>query len=1149
MGKSGLKVTFVRDLEEIVAPVSQFLGDGRIGLDPFEKQYLIVPTAGVRAWLTPMLAKTFGADPSIGDGIFSNVDVGYIGMLQTIIRKSLGEESDAWSIESLTLATLRALHEFGEKGEKLKIKYNGYLHAARILGDRFDRYAARRPDLIRSWEAGEPALGDIPKEQSQWQFDLWTRVREIIGVSPWPVVVRNFCDQLEQGHRPENLPTRLMIAGLETISPANLELIESMSHVMEIDLLFVHQSPDLANTWKTAMGNIVPNAKEMPVRDHFQMSQAGIASLPSEWMLGSFDLQLLLASRGIPFTATGSNASETTDGTFLAELQTAIAYPSQAKQIVISDQNDAQRNPRAKDLSVQIHRAHSLGRQIEVLHDALLHAFENLENLQPHEVLVLCADIQSASPLLEAAFSQAVKAKNGKNSAIPLMIADRSLHDVSSGAVLLGNLLAMGSSRFDVESVLAVVADDLVLKNKRVSQVDIAVWHRHLEMSRLRWGLDVQQRSAKGLHAPELTVHTWLDSIERSIIGALTPELTVDDHAVGGVDPLPFGDTSTLSSLDRLVDVMSIVAELEFSTRQKLPVPSWCDIVEKAIVDLCGESCTDIDEALLVLDEYRSASLTVQGINGAEDLVEFGEFADLVQTRLETSPGRQSLRTGAVIATSFVPLRTVPYRVICVVGLDDGTLPSGDAEGDDLVALTPMIGDADPRIEIRRVLLDALTASRERFIVTCNGKSIKNNKAVPLVTPLAEFLDHCKKFGIYVPDDSDKPSDLEYVHPRHKGSPKNFSKDISPVPGDIWSFDETALTVAQLSQKELANENVSPKVDVERNLPEVVLASEISISDLEQLAIDPLDYYLRKSWSIFPDYEDGKTESDLPLEATDFQFRNACMRVLEEGISSTDFEITDEFSIEDAKKEELESTRKLFRKEDIFPVSHLAEKLVKRGNSLVSDYRKMIKEAGITSPLSTSLKVEMSIDENTTISGDLKGLHLENSCISIVSFSEKYENDVVRMTIRLLICRALNLGVTSAVMVHLSGSGKPIKRVIKISDDLTPEKAHDRLRDLVSVEPLARAIACPQFGKTSSSMLKVGSMNVTIADVAAIFDEFVDGFTFGYSKEQVVFGPQPDFTIVYKNRWSILIHFFSIFTRATAVVDTNTSPKGWVLQP
>jgi hypothetical protein len=209
----------------------------------------------------------------------------------------------------------------------------------------------------------------------------------------------------------------------------------------------------------------------------------------------------------------------------------------------------------------------------------------------------------------------------------------------------------------------------------------------------------------------------------------------------------------------------------------------------------------------------------------------------------------------------------------------------------------------------------------------------------------------------------------------------------------------------------------------------------------------------------------------------------------------------------------------------------------------------MIKEAGITSPLSTSLKVEISIDENTTISGDLKGLHLENSCISIVSFSEKYENDVVRMTIRLLICRALNLGVTSAVMVHLSGSGKPIKRVIKISDDLTPEKAHDRLRDLVSVEPLARAIACPQFGKTSSSMLKVGSMNVTIADVAAIFDEFVDGFTFGYSKEQVVFGPQPDFTIVYKNRWSILIHFFSIFTRATAVVDTNTSPKGWVLQP
>jgi hypothetical protein len=415
--------------------------------------------------------------------------------------------------------------------------------------------------------------------------------------------------------------------------------------------------------------------------------------------------------------------------------------------------------------------------------------------------------------------------------------------------------------------------------------------------------------------------------------------------------------------------------------------------------------------------------------------------------------------------------------------------------------------------------------------------------------PLAEFLDHCKKFGIYVPDDSDKPSDLEYVHPRHKGSPKNFSKDISPVPGGIWSFDETALTVAQLSQKELTNENAGPEVDVERNLPEVVIASEISISDLEQLAIDPLDYYLRKSWSIYSDYEDDKTESDLPLEANEFQFRNACMRVLVDGVSSTDFEVTDEFSLEDAKKEELDSTRKLFKKEDIFPVSHLAEKLVKRGNSLVSEYRKMIKAVGITSPLSTSLKVELPIDGNTTITGDLKGLHLENSCISIVSFSDKYENDVARMTVRLLVCRALNLDVTSAVLVHLSDSGKPIKRVINVADDLTPDIAHDRLRDLVSVEPLARAIACPQFGKTSLSMLKVGSPNFTIADVAAIFDEFVDGFTFGYSKEQVVFGPQPDFTIVYKNRWLILIHFFSIFTKATAIVDTKKSPKGWVLQP
>ena len=95
--------------------------------------------------------------------------------------------------------------------------------------------------------------------------------------------------------------------------------------------------------------------------------------------------------------------------------------------------------------------------------------------------------------------------------------------------------------------------------------------------------------------------------------------------------------------------------------------------------------------------------------------------------RAEEIPGRQPLRTGAVTATSMVPVRSVPFKVVCILGYDDGVTGSGESESDDLTTRQQFIGDVDPRIDSRRAFLDAVLAAEERFIVTCNGRSTKNN--------------------------------------------------------------------------------------------------------------------------------------------------------------------------------------------------------------------------------------------------------------------------------------------------------------------------------------------------------------------------------------------------------------------------------------
>jgi hypothetical protein len=109
--------------------------------------------------------------------------------------------------------------------------------------------------------------------------------------------------------------------------------------------------------------------------------------------------------------------------------------------------------------------------------------------------------------------------------------------------------------------------------------------------------------------------------------------------------------------------------------------------------------------------------------------------------------------------------------------------------------------------------------------------------------------------------------------------------------------------------------------------------------------------------------------------------------------------------------------------------------------------------------------------------------------------------------------------------------------------------AQERLEALVSVEPIARNTSCPEFGTTSSAMLKVDGKKFTIRDVEDLFDSYVEGFSFSKTKEHLIYGPQPDFKLTYQERWDVLLSFFQSFYGAIKLeVVKNGSSKGWVIK-
>jgi exodeoxyribonuclease V gamma subunit len=1113
-----LTVSFVNGLHGIVEPVQQYLQRDLHQRDVFAPQVVVVPTIGVRSWLTPLLATSLGATDGRNDGIFANVNVQYVGYLQRMLRQAAGLASDPWERNRVNLATLQALDGFSETG-RLEKKYNGRLNAARILAERFDRYATRRPELIRSWHRGVAALGDLSVEKYYWQFKLWERVRDIVGTAPWPVINAELCDRLRAGEKIPGIPDRLMIAGFESISPSNMEVIDALSNVIDVEMIFVHQSPYLRGKWNEMASGVVPNKAELPVPTNFAPLSASSLRLPPSWMQSSFDLELLLAAYGVRGEYATASA-QSNSSSLLQVLQRGISgapVNAPAEQQI--------------DLSVQIHRAHNLARQVEVLHDALLHAFSEDKDLQPHDVVVLCADIQSAAPILEAVFDKTVSSKTGRNFKLPLVVADRTLKDVNDGADLASNLLNLVTSRFDLESFMLVATSPLVMKNFSVSASDVAVWGRHLENSRLRWGLDAEHREEHGLVAPELNAHGWLDAIERSLLGAVMKVGSEAPVMAGNVRPIPFVESSDTEGLITLVGVLSVLAEFEHLSRVDRSVEEWCVETEKTLNALCGESCAEIDEVLNVLNAFQRASHSLNQQNtSTNQTVPFAEFAEYVTGELTASSGRLPLRSGSITATSFVPLRTVPFKVVCVVGFDDGTLPMGEPEGDDLIAATPMLGDGDPKIESRRVFLDALMSAEQSFIVTCTGRSIKNNKPVPLITPLNEFLDFCRACGVEVPEDADKLSAVEYSHPRHLGSPENFQVSDGPVPQKIWSHDNAALLAAK-ERLAVRSARVSDDEGMKALIALPDMLKEITLPQLEDLVLDPLRHFLQFGLKIRTEWSADDVSNVLPLFVEGKRVERLCREAFLQRLDDTEFEA-------------------ILRSADVLPISPFDDVEVAAAQAIVKEYRTKY-EKDLPSQ-AQAVEIHLGFAGLPTVIGQVDGYHSAEKTVSFVSFSKTFTSDYARMIVRALALIADGNSVDSVLMFHLSGNGKSTtKRKIEIDEAITKEVALEKIAALLALEPIGRSIACPLFGDASQTLFGVSNLSDDERLEAAEdqFDEFVAGdYTYPNSKELVVYGASPDFETVYKDESGRMATFYTaLFDVTKAVTVKHGSTGGWRL--
>ncbi len=1097
----GLNIQYVPNLATAIDPVADFLQTSIEGADLFQREYVIVPTAGVKAWLMPELARRFGARLGFSDGVVANIEVGYVGMLNRFIAPDRVMSDDPWSIDRMTarLLTIFSANPEHVYYQDLIERCGGPLRAARRMADRFDRYAVRRPGMIVAWENSSPILTAesstevldneyvmraLSNEQMP-QFELWRKLRAAIDQPSWPMVTAQLLDSIANGTKIEGVPVRLLVVGLQSLSLQNLRVLEALGTVSDVRVFLVHPSPGLEKHWSNELATLPLTRGVVPLRETNFVVPTGVDSLVASWSRGSYELQKVLASQGI--RPSFAQAIQNDSDTLLHRLQNTVAFDLAAVPGTLD----------ASDHSLLIHRCHHISRQVEVAHTALLHAFNELEDLQPDEVVILCPNIESAAPYLEAIFDRPVKVSSGRTIKIPLVVGDRSLREVSDGADLLNTLLAVTVGRFSVDDVMGFATSSLVRKQFKVSTDSVALWYRIAEKARVRWGLDAQQRAHAGLNAPQENAHTWKAAIERTLLGATLPD-SAPAIELGGVVPMTDYEVSDIPGVAQLIAILDVLGKLETQTHIANSVGRSCDMVQEALISLAGSTDPELEAALEALDHVR---FSMGGEESASIPVAFAEFADVLTERLTASPGRQPLRTGAVTASSTIPLRSVPFRVICVLGVDDGSLSLGESEGDDLVDAQQFVGDPDARAEQRRVLLDAMMAASQRLIVTCNGRSIKNNTPIPLVTPLAEFVDFCGRNGVksHTTRDGEECSQIEIVHPRHAASEKNFV--LGEVVSDrVWSPDDSLRSLADaIRQHTLEDAPVAQSHSFAVDRQHIV-----ELSDLERAFVNPLALFLRETLDVRTFREDlTPDDATLPLESKNFK---EVARSFLDGLLL----LGSSFNINEWQQ--------TIRLTGLLPVGAFGESELEQAESLANSFIELAHENEFHLTELTSVNIELRLADQTLVRGTLPGVDLraDEPALVFTSFGTEFDaanwSDKKALAVRLLALIAADTPVECVRAIHRSDNKKTpdngIARKIPISTESPINDALARfeiLRDLYYM-----ALSTP-IGRYNGAVHKLSSDR----DAARkTFDEFVRSERYSKTNEFVCFGPDPEFDVV-----------------------------------
>ena len=889
-------------------------------------EVLLVQSNGMKHWLELALAKDLGicaaTQVELPSAKLWQIYRAVLGPDNVPAHMPLDKSPLVWRILRL-LPTLLAKPSFAPlsnylalaEGEAFSMNRRAYQLAAQ-LADVLDGYQNYRADWLEDWANDADQLRTatgtatpLPTAQS-WQPELWRALlADLAADSEVNAALQHSYSsrakvheafmakmtEMPEGQRPAGVPHRILVFGVTSLPMQTVQALAALGRVCQV--LMLVQNP-CQHYWGHVVESRVPLTKLAQSTKQRQAHKAGLPVPQDDGSLSEADQYTLHTDTHPLLAAWGKHgrdylhlldgfddvdqykgqfnrvdvfvdpaltaADEGRTPTMLEHLQSALLnlepLPHTPHQLP------------ADDSSVRFVQAHSAQREVEVLHDRLLAWLDADPTLKPSDIMVMVPDMANFAPHIHAVFGRfAHNAQHHDPRHLPYTVADTTprTEPLVQALDTLLQLPQLRITRVEWQSLfeVAAVRERFGLEEHDVTQLDS--W---LADAGVRWGLDAPHRKPWGM-APDLAdanQNSWLFGVERLLLG----------YAVGAAETLatPWADTlpqAGVGGLDaRVVDGLlqwlrhTQIALLKL--RQDHTPTEWVAVLQ-LLVALFFKPSDEADERLIerVMAPLETwlTECQLARLDAPLPLVVVREhwMAQLQQPAMQ----RRFFGGGVQFAT-LMPMRSIPFKCVCLLGMNDGDYPRNQTPRDfDLMSDAAhagsaqshwRAGDRSRREDDRYLFLEALLSARDRLYISWQGRRTTDHEVKPPSVLVAQLMDYLNAVWTKRNDQGEiKPACDAPLQPLQAFSAQYFTQGSTfstyahdwqqalrhtpaqrgPTRHDVADPAPTELTLKQLDRllKQPVEVFVRDRLRLHLDTPEAASAQE------EPFALNHLDSY------------------------------------------------------------------------------------------------------------------------------------------------------------------------------------------------------------------------------------------------------------------------------------------------------------------